>query len=138
MKVPDDAINLTAFFTWLGDDGIVRSKVKANMDVNAMHAIENSKAVNALSENGAKFPLIVDIRDLKSISHEARKVFSMQNRESNVTSFALIIKSPVSKIIGNFFISINKPAVKTKLTNSEREAKEWLQSLEINRFEKVI
>ncbi len=135
MNVPAYAIELTCFYTWREEDGIVRTKVKRGSEVGVMEAKENSVAVNAFSANGEKFPLIVDSRGIKSMTRDARNQFTTKGRETNVTSFAIIIDSPLSRVIGNFFMGINKPAVPTRLCENEEEAKKWLLSLNVNKRE---
>lgn len=135
MKIPANAIEITCYHTWLEDDGIARTKVKPGAEVGIKEARENSKAVNSLSLNGDKFPLLIDARGIKSMTREARNQFSTRGRETKVTSFAIMIDSPLSRVIGNFFMGINKPAVPTRLFEDEEEAIKWLQSLNVNKRE---
>jgi hypothetical protein len=53
----------------------------------------------------------------------------MNNRDSNVSAFAIIIQSPLSRVIGNFFMGLNKPRVPARLFKSEKEAVKWLKEL---------
>ena len=128
IKIPDNVRvhDLTCYWTWMGDDGIARTKVKPQAEVTLKESMENSKTVNSLSGE-KKFPLLIDSRNIKSISKEARDYFSIQNRDTNVTSFAIIIDSPLSRIIGNFFMGLNKPSVPAKLFNNEEDAIMWLK-----------
>lgn len=131
MEVPNDAKELTCFYTWKGEDGIVRTKVKAGAEVGIVEAKENSHAVNSYFE-GEKFPLIVDSRGIKSITRDARNQFSTKGRETHVTSFAIIIDSPLSRVIGNFFMGINKPAIPSRLFENESDAIQWLKNRATN------
>lgn len=126
MEIPVNAKELSAYYTWMGKDGIARTKVKPSAEVTLEDAKENSIAVNALSE-GDSFPLLIDSRNIRSISKEARDFFSMNNRESAVVAFAIIIDSPLSRIIGNFFMGLNKPRVPARLFTGEKEAIKWLK-----------
>ena len=127
MEIPKDAIEITAYWTWMGDDGIARTKVKPKFNVTIVHAMENSKAVNSLKQD-KKFPLMIDARDINSITRDARDFFSTRGRETNINSMAVIIRSTISRVIGNFFLGINKPAVPTRLFEHEQEAEEWLRT----------
>lgn len=127
MKTTNTTLHLKAYTTWLGDDGIIRTKVKPQAEVTIEEAKENSIAVNSFSKNNEKFPLLIDSRNIKSITKEARDFFSMNNRESCIVAFAVIIDSPVSRIVGNFFMGLNKPRVPAKLFNSEEDAVHWLK-----------
>ena len=40
---------------------------------------------------------------------------------------AIIVDSPVSRLIGSFFLGLNKPPFPTKLFTSEADAVEWLK-----------
>lgn len=110
----------------MGKDGIVRSVVKKNAEVTLADAKENTVAV-ATFYYGKKYPLIIDARGVKSISKEARDHFSLRGRESVVNAFAIIISSPLSRIIGNFFMGLNKPTVPMRLFENEKDAIKWLK-----------
>ncbi|MCE3280928.1 MAG: hypothetical protein K0S44_3119 [Bacteroidetes bacterium] len=130
MEIPSNiqVTEITAYYTWMGNDGIARTKVKPRAEVTLAEAKENSVVVNSLSP-GNLYPLLIDSRDIKSISKEARDFFSMNNRDSNVSAFAIIIQSPLSRVIGNFFMGLNKPRVPARLFKSEKEAVKWLKEL---------
>jgi len=70
---------------------------------------------------------LVDLRDINSITKEARDHFSMRDRKPAVSAIAMLVKSPVSSIIGNFFLGLNKPSVPTHLFTSEVKAVNWLE-----------
>lgn len=120
-------IELKAYTTWMGADGIARTRVKPLAAVDIAEAKENSQAVNSLF-TGKSFPLLIDSRQIKSMTREARDFFSMNNRASYVLAFAIIIQSPLSSIIGNFFMGINKPRVPARLFTNEADAVKWLQN----------
>jgi len=109
----------------MGTDGIARTKVKENVEITLEDAIENSIAINQFYVD-KKFPLLIDSRGIKSISREARSFFTASGRETNTIAFAILIDSSVSKVVGNFFLGINKPAVPTKLFLDEKTAVHWL------------
>lgn len=126
MKVPDNAINVTCYWTWMGEDGIARTKVKPNSEISLNHAIENSNAVNSLFTE-KKFPILIDARGIRSMTRDAREFFSTRGRDTKTCAFGIIIKSPISRTVGNFFLGLNKPAVPTRLFDNEENAVEWLK-----------
>ncbi len=123
MEVPKNTIDLRCYYTWMGSDGIARTKVKPNAKVELEDAKENSQVINSLE--GDKFCIIVDTTQITSITKEARDHFSMKGRKSKVIAIAIIVKSPLSKIIANFFMGLNKPVVPVKLFNNEAQATDW-------------
>ena len=124
--MPDNCIELRTYWTWMGDDGIVRTKVKLGAEVVLEDAKKNSLAVNSFSLN--QYPLLIDTTAIKSITKEARDYFSMNNRDSKVVAFAILINSPLSKIVANFFMGLNKPRVPVKIFNDEVKAVDWCKS----------
>lgn len=119
-------IQLKAFTTWLGENDICYTVVKSNAIVEISDAIENTGAVKELSE-GKIYPLLVNLNEIKSITKEARDHFSMKDRTPGVSAIGLVIKSPASTIIGNFFLGLNKSMVPVKLFTNEEKAIAWLK-----------
>ena len=126
MIIPENKIELRCYYTWMGGDGIARTKVKPKSEVIIDDAKENSLAVNSFDLTS--YPLIIDTTEIKSIAKEARDYFSMKDRGSKVMVLAIIIKSPLSKIIANFFMGLNKPVVPVKLFTDEETAIDWCKS----------
>ena len=123
--------DLRCYITWMGEDGVARTVVKAGSEIELEDAQENSRAVNALP-GPETFALVIDSRHIKSISKEARDHFSMRGRESRVIGFAIVIESPLSTIIGNFFMGLNKPRVPMRLFTDEEKAVQWCLRLTKN------
>lgn len=129
MRIPSESvIELRTYYTWMGNDSIARTLVKEGAEIVLEDAKANSVAVNGLL-GPQKFALIVDTRKIKAITKEARDYFSLNGRESRVIAFAILIDSPLSRIIGNFFMGLNKPRVPVKLFNIETKAVAWCQTL---------
>lgn len=118
-------IEIKAFITWIEDD-ICHTVVKPNANIQLEDAIENSASVKKVSDEKA-YPMLVNLKEIKTISKEARDHFSMQNRTPGVTAIAMLIKSPVSRIIGNFFLGLNRSVVPAKLFTKEDKAIKWLK-----------
>lgn len=124
----------SAFRTWMGDDAVARSYVLEGANVDLTDAIENSKAVNDLY-NGHKFPLLVNITEINSITKEARSYFAVNDRETHITAFAIVGKSEVGKVIANFFFKLNRVAVPARMFTNEEKALIWLEKYKPNRPE---
>jgi hypothetical protein len=46
-----------------------------------------------------------------------------------VSAVALIVDTPLSRVLGNFFLAVNKPLYPTRLFDNEASALAWLQEL---------
>lgn len=74
---------------------------------------------------GKSYPCLIDMRDLQSVTPEARAYMGVEGAEC-ITAGALIIGSPVTKMIANLFLMVNKPPVPTRMFTNESVAREWL------------
>ena len=75
---------------------------------------------------GISYPVCIYLTGVKSATKEAREYLAEEGTRL-VKAGALIIGSPVTKILGNIFLRINKPEVPTHLFNNEEDAIEWLK-----------
>ena len=76
--------------------------------------------------------MLVDLRGVNAVSREARQFYARPYQDDRKTpnqALAIITGSPLSKVIANFFLGINKPRVPIKLFSKESDAKKWLKSL---------
>lgn len=119
-------VELRAFTSWLRSDGICYTLVRPNAIISLEDALENSCSIKEISGDTI-YPLLVNLKEINSISKEARDHFSMQNRTPGVSAIAMLIRSPVSRVIGNFFLGMNRSTVPTKLFTIESEAVLWLK-----------
>ncbi len=76
---------------------------------------------------GRRRPLLVDLRAVKSQTAEARAYLAGREGSQVSQAVGLLIGSPVSRVLGNFYLGLNKPSVPTRLFTSEEEAQAWLR-----------
>ena len=121
-------VEVRTHLIWLEDDGIVRVKVKPNIEISLQDAQAAIRAVSSVC-GGKKTPALVDMRGLVGMDRGARLYFAGEETAKVESAAALIIESPLSKAIGNFFMGLNKPIIPTRLFTSEEEAIAWLKGL---------
>jgi hypothetical protein len=119
----------SVFHTILDERGFVYTRVAPGSEIQLQDAKENTAKVIEVSK-GANYPILVNLKEIKSISKEARDHFSMRGRKPNVTAIAMLVASPLSRIIGNFFLGLNRPTVPTKMFTSEEDAIHWMKRIE--------
>jgi hypothetical protein len=111
----------------LGDDGILRTKMRPGVfELELTDAQEVIQAVGVLC-GGVRRPALVDLRELRAMSRECRKYFAGPQTAEVESAVALLVVSPLTRAIGNFFMGINKTVVPTRLFTSESEALVWLR-----------
>jgi len=76
---------------------------------------------------GKNVPILGDIGKVKYINRESREYFSGEEAMKAASSLALLTHTPVSSVIGNFFLGINSPPYPVKLFTSEDKALKWLE-----------
>ena len=76
---------------------------------------------------GKSCTTLVDLTNVRTISKEARSYFSSVECSEVFEATALYVSTPISRIIGNFFLGINRPAIPVRLFDSKDEAIVWLK-----------
>ena len=77
--------------------------------------------------NGHPLPLLCDLTDVVRMTQDCRKHFAGAEHAAVFTQCALIVNSPLSKIIGNFFLGANKPLRPTRLFTDVEDGVTWLK-----------
>lgn len=111
---------------WMGEDGICRVVLLPGVDIGLEEMKESVAARNQIIENG-KAPVLVEMREIKSMSAAARRYGATVESTTNLIALALLESSAIGKMVGNFFINFNRAAVPRRLFNSEAEALAWLK-----------
>jgi hypothetical protein len=111
---------------WLDENGILHTVNRPGCCFDLAAAKESVSAARKFLK-GRKVPIAVDLRGTQSISRPARQYYASEEGAFAIVATALIVASPVEKIIGNFFIGLHKPQSPVKLFAREDEAVEWLK-----------
>lgn len=76
---------------------------------------------------GQRRPLLVDLRGVKTQTAEARAYLAGPEGVRVSQAVGLLIGSPLSRVLGNFYLGLNKPSTPTRLFTAEEEAQAWLR-----------
>ena len=110
---------------WRDDNDIVHSQFLPDNE----QTLEDAKEFIAALEKfcpDKKSAGIVDIRNVKKTNPEIRAYFAREGKNIGVAC-AILVGSPMSSIIGNFFLKINRPDFPAKNFYSEALAIKWLK-----------
>jgi hypothetical protein len=107
-------------------EGIIRASSKPNVDLD-LESAQDCVQKLATMLGGVRRPILVDFTDMRSVSRDARKYFAGEETAKIESAAALLVRSPLARAIGNFFMGFNKPSIPTRLFTSEAEALEWLR-----------
>lgn len=110
---------------WLRGDGILHFLAKPNSEQTRDDALENIRA-GATASGGVRMPGLIDMRQIKYISYEARLAYAGPENAKVLSAAAILVDSPTSRILGNFFLGANKLQMPVRLFTSEQKALAWL------------
>jgi len=117
-------ITRTAEISYDTNSRILRIKVLEGSDIELADALQNHEATKILTKN-ERHLVLVDGKANLSVSREARN-YAASKEDRGAIATALLITSTANKLIGNFYINVNKPEIPTKIFSSEEKAVEWL------------
>jgi hypothetical protein len=109
----------------LSVDRFIRASFLANAEVTLADAVENIAATAKLT-GGRRLPALIDLRRVRSQSADARAYLAGPDANRVSIAVALLIGTPISRVIGNFYLGVNRPTVPTRLFTELAEAERWL------------
>lgn len=114
----------TDYVTMFIQDGIFQCYFKAMnvMDINVADASVKDRL--KFFENTA-YPCLFDITEVKETTKEARDFMANEGNDLVLAS-AMVVNSPMLKMMANFYIMVNKPKNPTRLFTDRESALEWL------------
>jgi hypothetical protein len=109
----------------LEDSGDVHSRVHdgGHFDiVSAREAVAMTWRVAGEQRRG----LIVDMRQMQSQTREAREYFTSKEVAEKISAVALLVGSPVSRVIANFAVRLGEHHVPIRIFTNADAARSWL------------
>ena len=76
--------------------------------------------------NHEYFPLLILDQGIIGMDKSARDLFSSKEGTSKITASALVLNTVYSRVLGNFFIKLTRPAIPVRIFNDKAKAMEWL------------
>ncbi len=109
------------------EDGLGRTQLKKGVNVCLADAVEYLGVCRELA-GGGLVPVLVDIRHAGSIDLAARKYLSGPVAAEFTKAAGILVGSAFSRVVGNTFLHVARPAYPTRLFTSEEEALTWLRA----------
>lgn len=110
----------------LRDDNILQTDCFANT-IMTLEDGQESTRISAEMINHEPIPLLCHLTNVVKMTQDCRKHFSGPEHAKTFTKCALIVTNPLSRIIGNFFLGLNKPLKPTRLFTNEEQGLAWLK-----------
>jgi hypothetical protein len=110
------------------EEGFLRVTTKPDSHIELADAIYDFE-VGVKMVNGKPTPVLADTRNFSEHSEEVKAFYANKDRAKNISAMAILIDSLPTRLVGNFFIKINKPHFPTKLFTAEVEAIKWINKI---------
>lgn len=111
------------FRMWLRPDGIVQLAQIPQTTVLVEDARAAEEAMAQLT-GGRPSPLLVDMHDAGPQDRRTRAEWT--SRSDVQSAVALIVGSPLSRVLGNLLLTVSKPQFPVRLFDNEAAAVAWL------------
>ncbi|MBN4071192.1 hypothetical protein JYT72_01650 [Crocinitomix catalasitica] len=115
----------------LTEDGILIFVYEKNAKDTLETAKENVTLGIELTNN-KPYLILIDQRNVTDNSKAARNYYAHSDEVKSCIGVALLVDSGLSRVIGNFFIGLNKPPRPAKLFANEEMGLIWLRKHLIN------
>lgn len=113
------------FTVWLRDDRLLVYRAEPGLVITrtvAMQVVEIGLQIVR-----EPTPTMVLMQDLARVDREARALFASDTYNRVCSQSALVVGSPVSRVIGNFFVGLNRPKHLFRIFDDPALAIEWLR-----------
>jgi hypothetical protein len=113
--------------TSLDADGLLRGREFPGTETTLDDAKALVVALRKLA-GGVRRPLVMDISESKSVTRDARAYLAGEEMASTVSAIGLVVGSALSRALGSFYLTFNRPKVPVRLFGSPDEAAAWLRT----------
>ena len=121
-------ITTAAHRIWVDELGILRLEVLPGGEVDLREA-EAAMAASVALAQGRPLPVLVDLRQLRRITREARIYMgSSEEGRAIIAAFAFVVSSSLTRTFANFFLHLNRfrQPFPVKIHGDVEHARAWL------------
>lgn len=126
LLVVKQVIELKKIRIELLEEGLVENHFKSGDTIEVDDIIELRKE-NLKLMNSRPYTVLVTAEELTSFSRETREYIASKKFAGLTIAKALLISGLGQRIIGNFYMQVNRPFIKTRLFTEKDKALAWLR-----------
>ena len=112
---------------WLDEDGILHQEYNKGAEIKLEDSQDELKIYQSRFCQEGKRPIQVNLTKIKTVSKESRDIYSSDDMGNILSAAALIVGNPVSRIMGNFYMGINKTKMPVRMFTRMDQARKWLK-----------
>ena len=120
----------TAFANFVIQDEILIVTYKTGIQINQKIAGEIVSDRLSFTHH-KKMPAMIISEGVVSIDKPARKYLASSEATEGLAATAIIVNSPFSRFLGNFFLEVNKTKMPVKIFSNIPRAKKWLHQFNV-------
>ncbi len=113
----------------LYESKLVRIEVFSGTIIGLAESKSMNDAIGTLSE-GKECLILIVADEFAQFDRDTSDFSASEEGQRYTIADALVVKSLSQKILANFYLKFNKPAKPTRIFTNEKEAADWLLSLE--------
>jgi hypothetical protein len=110
---------------WI-EDNILFGVYKLNTNID-LAAAQKCVSDRISISHGKNYPVLVDIRNIKSINKAARDYFASKEGLQYIEASAILVDSYLSKLLSHIFLTFSTPPIPTKMFTGKEQALVWLK-----------
>jgi hypothetical protein len=114
-------------FTELDGTVVLRFLADSHVTAEATPAVIRAQISAA---HGRQRPTLADVRGMASNERASRELAAGPEIAAVTSRMAILVGNPVSRIFGNFFMRVTRPAYPTRIFTDEASARRWLSEAE--------
>lgn len=105
---------------------IVENIIHENAELDS-EALLEIKEINKELTGNIPYAVLVDSRIGSTITKEGRELSASKEFQQQTIAKALLVRSLPHRMVGRFYIRVNKPHIKTKIFSDRGKALDWLK-----------
>lgn len=86
-----------------------------------------AKSINQQLTKGEPYAAILTFGKMTEVSTEARERIASKEHKQNVVAKAILVDNIGHRLLGNFYLTVNKPYIRTRLFTDREAALNWLR-----------
>jgi hypothetical protein len=108
------------------EPNLLENKIRDGFTLNAEDVLELKKA-NIELTNDSHYAILVIFGHLTEVTKEARELIASKEFQRNTIAKALLVDNIGHRLVGNFYLTVNRPHIKTRLFTDRDLAIKWLK-----------
>lgn len=98
-----------------------------NYSVIELADLLEAKKINQELTKGEPYAAILTFGEMTEVTKEAREQIASLEHKQNVVAKAILVNNIGHRLLGNFYLTVNKPFIKTRLFTVREAALSWLR-----------